>query len=229
MIRLLRSIVLMAFLSCSYNVRYFHSVKNNSETIKINEELGTMIDSEERLQYGLFPSLQKTYKEAYIYDRQDGGCIIEIITENKKLIYINDNLLAVEILRDYINCYPMTVLEQENFEERWAIVNYDNLGQPITKSDVSQHQKRITSCLGCGCVGGLAGFFIGAVIGLAKHRASNRRYYYSDVPNFSHVFGALTGIAIGLPVGAVSGYLLENWFVLQRIKKSRGPFVVEKF
>ena len=127
-------------LSCTYTLSQYQESESRSPVV-ISERVGEIVNDEERLHYNLFPEVED-FESAQFYEIPEGGYDVEISTEHQKLIAYNRNRDAVLILREYINRYEIIKDSISLFEEKWGIVDYDTLGQPITQDEIRINSAR---------------------------------------------------------------------------------------
>jgi hypothetical protein len=204
--------VVVALLSnCAHSlIRYRHY--ETTKPVVISVRVGETIEPEERGKYNLFPEIDG-FKTAVFYGIADGSYEVRIIAGDKSLVAVNRDSLAVMILRDYINRYEEIQNSKREFEEKWKIVDYDNLGQPITQYELNRIRKPGSGMLIGGATGCVGGFF--AFLALAELIGEN-----ADVVFFS-------GWALSTATGAWLGEKMSRDRALRAIKESREPRVVE--
>jgi len=222
-------IVVIALLSnCAYNLRHYRDYQK-TRPIVISQQVGETIDAEEREQFDLFHGIED-FKSAMFYVIPDGGYEVEIITEHSKLVAVNRDTNAIPIMRDYLDRYEEIKDSTSAFEEKWEIVDYDDMGQPITRNEVNRvksHDYRI----GCGVVGCLLGLIPSAFLGFLVAGAEMNISPWGGELEHPEV-GVIAFIA-GLTVSTVLGALLGNKFesskALKAIKMGRQPRVAGHF
>lgn len=209
-------VVTTTLLNCAYNLLHYRDYKK-TKPIVISAYVDETIDSEEREQFDLFPGIDG-FKSAMLYGIAEGGYEIRIITENKKLVAVNRDSLVIMILRDYINRYEEIQNSKGDFEEKWKIVDYDNLGLPITQHEINRIRKPGSGAMWGGSTGCLVGFFPSLVLGRTVGENISEDYGF---PTF------LTSWGISLVTGALLGEKSFRNNALKAIKESRKPRNVE--
>lgn len=200
-------------------MKYYQHDYEKMKPIVINEQLGSEIDSDERAEYGLFTIIEN-FKAAIFYEISGGGYEVEIVTDDTKLIAVNRDSLAVETLKDYINHYEEIKSDKSAFEEKWDIVTYDTLGQPITQSEID-YLKSGGCCFIGGAVGGFIGSFPGITI-MAATMFEPERYYGTW-----YQFISISAIVLGTALGAYFSNKIERNNTIKAIKEARKPRVIE--
>ena len=215
-------IVLVALLvNCAHTIPHYFDYERK-RPIVISERVGETIEPEEREQFDLFHGIDE-FKAAIFYSISDDGYEVEILTENKRLAAVNRDSLAITVLRDYINRYEEIQGSKADFEEKWKIVDYDNLGQPITQYEVTQIRSRRFCCSG-GISGGIAGCLGGGLILIPIMVILDMNDIISEEDAEG---GAFYGMAISAVLGAWLGPKIFSNTALKAIKESRKPRVVE--
>lgn len=213
-------IAVIALLSCWCAPHFHYPDYDRRGPIVISEQVGVTIDASERDKFDLFQGVDG-FKEAQLYSVLAGGYEVEIITENQKLIGVNGGPQAVVILRDYIDRYNEIEVSKVEFEEKWKIADYDDLGQPITMDEVKRRRRGTSACL----AGGASGFFAGSIAGFAIGSIDVR--HDVDVWDFSPIIGCLIGGSSGCLMGAGLGYLIDGNKAMKVIKEARKLTVVD--
>ncbi len=211
-------VVLALLLNCAYNLVHYRHYET-TRPIVISVSVGETIEPEERVKYALFPEIDG-FESATFYDITNGGYEVRIVTENYALVAVNRDSLAVVILRDYINRFEEIQDSKREFEKKWKIVDYDNLGQPITQNELNRVRKPGSGMLIGGatcCVGSFFPFF--ALAGLIGEHADVSEGV-GDVAFFS-------GWALSTATGAWLGEKMFRGRALRAIKESREPRIVE--
>ena len=211
-------VVVVLLLSCTHNLLHYRHYEK-TKPIVISARVGETIDSEERQQFDLFPEIEG-YKSAMLYDIAEGGYEVRIQTESTRLVAVNRDSLAVIILRDYINRYEEIQNARDDFEENWKIVDYDNLGLPITQYELNRIRKpgsgRMIGGATC-CIGGFL-----TSIALAE-LSVERELVSEDVADIAF-FGTWV---ISTATGAILGEKILRDNALKAIKESRKPRIAE--
>lgn len=216
--RLVAVVLLSSFaMTCApVSSQYIYRHRERGRTVTISHRVGETIDVAEREQFGLFHGIEG-FETAKFYAIGNGGYEVEITTTEKILLAANCDSLAIVILRDHINRFEEIAKAQEEFENQWQIVDYDDLGQPITKHELNRYKGAVRGMFGIGCC--LGGGLIGGLVGFNIARGQD-----SDM---SIVLGALGGFLLSGPVGVLVGNKIERGIVLARILEARKPMVVE--
>jgi hypothetical protein len=203
--------------------------------VYINEYVGDQIDSFEREEYGLFPNIEG-FSSAALYEHP-AGWKWEILTEKEKFVAVNKDSAAVLILADYIERYEEIVHSKLEFENKWNIVDYDALGQPITQNELDHvidrlEKQKDARTVGLAAAGCLSGAFIGCLVGYAIRDTDD--IYTQEDAWLNLADAPETAIAIGSGVGAVLGLGAAVLSIqvgaeeaMNVIKKGREPVVVE--
>lgn len=228
--RLVAVVVVVAFvLNCASTLSHYeYQVYEREQPIVISERVGEIIDTEEGERFALFYEI-KEFKEAQFYAIEDGGYVVEIMTDDKKLAAINCDQNAIMILRDYINKYEEISADRAAFESKWNILDYDTLGVPITENEVRRvmNQTRgravirgLTCFSGSSCLGLLFG------LGIAAGGAGSG----TDIGPALGVTGGLIVLGAVASIGLVAAgtmiaitYSKNTASFLQTIKEARKP------
>jgi len=208
--------------------QYERPIYDGKNALVISERIGEIIDPEERKQFDLFHGI-KAFKEARLFEFANGGYVLEITTDNGRLVSVNHDQDAIMILRDYIDTYEKAGIDRAAFARKWKVLDYDTLGIPITESEVNRLMERsrgraVQCCLAsCGIPAG-----IGFVIGLSAQGSDGTGIGAA----FAQGMGLLAfylGVAVGLASGAVVYFTTqENEETCMRaIKEARKPRPVE--
>jgi hypothetical protein len=208
--------------------QYERPMYDRKHALVISERIGETIDPEERRQYDLFHGMEK-FKEARFFALANGGYVLEITTDDEKLVSVNRHQDAIIVLRDYINKYEEINADRAAFTRRWRVLEYDTLGIPITESEVSQLVERsrryaVIGCFACCAIPTGLGF-------LAAHDANSS----GDTGIGGGIVGALGLMAFysAMSIGVASGVVV--YFMtyknakscIQAIKELRKPRPVE--
>ena len=205
-----------------------YSVVTREEPIVVSWRVGDVIDAEEREQYGLFPTVEG-FQEAQFYRFREGGYALEITAEKEKLMSVNSWPSAVPLMKDYIDNYEEYEGSPESFAIKWKILNYDDLGVPITKFEI-ERVVSIGRAVSCGCIGGLV---VG--LGAALFGAAEAEDYSTSGGEMGGGIGIMGGavilavIATGL-AGCVTGfavYRMDEKNAVEKIREMRRPRIVE--
>jgi hypothetical protein len=214
----IRCIVIALLLQCTYGVHYYdYHDYELEQPIIVSERIGETIDPEEREQYDLFPGIEN-FTSATFYGPSKRGYAVEIVTESKKYISTNRDPLAVEILCDFFENYEYSERFRQEFETKWAVVTYDDLGFPITQDEIDA-MRHPTRAILLGATGGcLLGAIPGALIGLAIGFSVE---HYGELAVMYAGPGALIGGAIVGAIGASAARSIDKNNALEGIKESR--------
>lgn len=216
-------IVLLALsLNCAYTPRHYLDYQR-AQPIVISKLVGETIDVSEREQYGLFKGIED-FESASFYKILNGGYEVIIITTNNKYVAVNRDSLAVEILGDYISRYEEIKNSKTEFEEKWKIVDYDELGQPITKYEINR-VKKSDYTIGCTSTCCLLGLVPLTVLAVGADIASESG---SDV-DIKWFFLVIGGSTAGVVAGFLEGNRADKHNALEVIKKVRQPRIVDNF
>ena len=212
--------VVVVALNCSYTLRDYCDC-NARRPIIVCPSIGPTVDLEERERLGLFLGIDD-FEAAEFYVLPEGGYEVWIKTRQSKLIATNRDSLGIKIIRDYIKRCEEIETSREAFEKEWKIVDYDDLGQPITQHEISCVNQR-HSC----CFVGLGTTFVvsllGGIIGVLRSPSLDQEYY-------ENIFqGASIGGAVGAVIGGLLGNKLDRSSAAKAIKRARKPRVVRRF
>lgn len=215
-------IVVIALLSnCAYTLKHYE-VYDRREIIVVKEEIGEVIDVDERSKYDLFDNVEG-FQEARFYAITDGGYEVEIVTDRGKYVAVNRDLKAIQILKDYFYRYDEISYNQKAFENRWKIIDYDTLGFAISQQEVDSHTK-MTCCIGssAGCgIGALGVSFL-----YAWGYALDHMYYDPAVDQtcVAIIFG---GTIVGFVIGSLFGRKMDRDRAIDAIGEARMPRMVD--
>ena len=193
-------------------------IKRYEKPVFINEHVGDHIDNIERQKYMLFPNIDG-FIEAVVYEHPPGW-MWEIVTEEERLVALNEDPEALLILMDYVERHEEIVESRLEFERTWNIVDYDILGQPITQKEVDRVVRKwiilpvLGGCLGGGCLGAL----LGAALTLESDLT---------VDDHAIAISAAVGAMAGAGTGILSGILSRRRVAINRIKRGRKPRVLK--
>ena len=215
----LTSIVVITLLSnCAHNLLHYRHYQK-TEQIVISARVGATIDPEERVQFNLFPEIEG-FKTATFFGVAGGGYEVRIETESERYAAVNRDSLAVVILRDYINRYEKIQNARSDFEDNWKIIDYDNLGLPITQYELNRIRKPGSGRM----IGGGACCIGGGVISLALAELSVEREIVSE--DVAEIAFLGTWVAF-TTTGVILGARVFRNRALNAIKESRKPQVIE--
>ncbi|MCK4252335.1 hypothetical protein KAX97_12875 [candidate division WOR-3 bacterium] len=214
-------VVLLALLvNCAYTPRHYLDYQK-ARPIVISVQVGETIDHEEREKFDLFHGIED-FKSAMFYGIPDGGYEVEIITEHSKLIAVNRDTNAIPIMRDYIGRYEEIKDSTSAFEEKWEIVNYDDMGHPITQDEVNQAQQYYGCCISVSLLG-ILGFVSGGFVGFLLSPSMDIEYFHYTI------LGAFIGGLVTGGIGVLVGRTIDRNNALKAIREARKPRVVERF
>ncbi|MDH4212198.1 MAG: hypothetical protein OEV79_12210 [candidate division WOR-3 bacterium] len=208
--------------------QYERPMYDRKHALVISERIGETIDPEERRQFDLFHGIE-AFKEARFFALANGGYVLEITTDDEKLVSVNRHQDAIIVLRDYINKYEEINADRAAFTRRWRVLEYDTLGIPITESEVRQLVERSRRYAVIGC---LACCAVPTGLGLWAAFDANRSEDNGIGAAIEGTMGLLAGYAAVL-VGVTSGVVV--YFMtyknakscIQAIKELRKPRPVE--
>jgi hypothetical protein len=220
------SIAICALINCTYTLPYYNEFERENLLV-ISERVGETIDAQERSQFDLLRGVEN-FKSARFFEISGDGYDVEIFTEDHKLIGFNRDPDAVLILRDYIERYEVIKDSMPEFEKKWGIIDYDTLGQPITRREVNvnmnpkRHWRGLLALSGgtIGCVGSCLIF--GAPI--------PRVDVPTDYDNSEDIRKSLINLG-ATTFGGVSGWFIgkeiDKRKALEKIKDARRPRLIE--
>ena len=217
-------VLLALLLNCAYTPRHYLDYQK-ARPIVISVQVGETIDHEDREKFDLFHGIED-FKSAMFYGIPDGGYEVEIITEHSKLVAVNRDTKAIPIMRDYLDRYEEIKDATSAFEEKWQIVDYDDMGQPITRDEVNQAQQNYGCCIS-GTLFGILGFVSGGVVGFILNPNPSSGLDIEDVTY--PITGAFIGGLVGGGIGVLIGRMNDRNNALTAIKEARKPRVVERF
>lgn len=208
--------------------QYERPMYDREHALMISDRIGEMIDPEERKQYDLFHGIEK-FEEARFFELANGGYVLELTTDDEKLVSVNRHQDAILVLRDYISRYEEISADRVAFTRRWRVLDYDTLGIPITESEVSQLVERSRRLAVIGCFACCA---IPTGLGFLEGYDANSS---GDTGIGAGIAGALGLMAFyaGVLVGLVSGptvYLMtykNTEKCIRAIKELRRPRPLE--
>jgi len=219
-------VIVLFVANCAYNLRHYHAIERK-DVIIVSEHIGEVMDARERTQFGLFLGVEN-FESARFYEIEGEGYDVEILAGYQRVVAYNRDPDALLILRDYIEHYEVIKDSMPAFEEKWGIVDYDDLGQPITRKEVGMNMApkrgwRAWLALGGGTAGCLGSCLIFGVP-IPRVDAPTNYDNSEDVEKSLIVLGATT-------FGGVSGWFigseLDRRRALKMIKEARKPRVVE--
>lgn len=215
-------LVILVLLHCTYTFNHYE-IYDRREIIAFTEKIGEVIDAEECKQYNLFHGFED-FIEARFYTIAYGGYEVEIMTDKGKYIGVNRDKQAFLILKDYFYRYNTEHFDQKEFKEKWGVIDYDVMGFPITRYEISENYTADYS-LGCG-----AGCFLGSlpiaaltffVVGDIEWNRVEPKHATAAI--FSSIGVIVTATVAGVLIGKANGYKRA----VDGIKKARQPHMVE--
>ena len=220
-------ILLIAFLYCQCSPRYYSGYSKINVPLTISDVVGEVIDADERTKYELFKGIDD-FEQARFYPILEGGLCAEIQTTNYTLVAVNHEPQMRFILKDYFENYESIQSLKRAFEEKWSIVDYDTLGQPITAREVQMNMPLKRSRGGQLTFAGAAAGCLGSclIVG-APSLALDVPTDYDNSEDKRRIL--IAGGAAAL--GGVSGWFIGRRFdrinALKKIKEMRQPRLVE--
>jgi hypothetical protein len=223
--RMIALVVLVVLtLNCTYSLKQYNTYTESSP-ITISDRVGDVIDAEERARFGLLAGIEN-FEAAQYFGFADGGYDVVIQTTKTRLIAYNRDPDAVQILRDYLNRYDVIRDSMTVFENKWSIVDYDNLGQPITERELGMSVQRIWQRY-LPAIGITAGCIGSCLLFGAPDIAWDVPTDYEGSDDNDEIL-LTSGLVLG---GYVSGWLigkdLDKRIALSKIKEARKPRVIE--
>jgi hypothetical protein len=221
------AVVVSAFLTLNCAIRQVPYKKSERlYPIVVSDQVGDVVNSEERDQFGLFPAVEG-FREARFYSIRDRGYELEIMTETEILVSPNHDQDAVIILQEYIDKYDEIAKDRTTWESKWRVIDYDALGIPITTSEVAvvkqlSRRQALGGGIACCLLTSLSGAALGVLIAATLQDASNEESYY---PIYAIGAGVLAGLVAGV---TRSMKKVSNDEAVELIKGSRKPRVVEE-
>jgi hypothetical protein len=201
------------FLHCSYNA-YQYRGGGMGVFERLNDQIGDVIDAEEREEYDLFRGVED-FESATLFVFPDGGFRAQIVTKNKELVYMTRSPMAIEILREYVERYGEIKVNRGAFEKRWGIVAYDKCGQPITRAELKKFGNPAKNNCGYGCC--MLGYLTTGLIGIYIFKPEGDAYNV-----VSTLCGAPGGL-FGLGAGVYIGEGIDRTQAIKAIREARGP------
>jgi hypothetical protein len=231
------------------------------DPIVVSERVGDVIDPDEREYFDLFHPeiyirpLTYQYISATVTPIYHGGYAVHISTTQGILYIENNDPRGLEIFADYMDNYEVIGETREIFEEKWDIIDYDDMGLPITKHERDKVWHEITtgqmalrgpSKIGYGlfiggCLGGILAYGLIKALGLGS--VEDETAPWSDAALILEWLGILAIGAAGLIAGGVTGAVLgatsstvpattgseyDHETALIAIKEQRRPVLLEK-
>jgi hypothetical protein len=223
-------VVLLAFLYCQCGPRQYAAYRKVGDSVIISEQVGDVIDVEERNDYDLFQGIDG-FQRAKFYAMQGGGLVAEIETSEHKLVAENHDSLIPGILKEYIENHEWVQSRRDLFERKWKIVDYDVMGFPITNHEVAAiSDQGVPAGCGLGTAACIFGTFSIAAIatGLSTIGDVDPPPSEETERKMRTIFYIGIGAAIGIG-GLVGVYANVNSRkrALEIVKESRIPRIAE--
>jgi len=232
-----RVVVVVLWMSLALNCGFISRYRErDGKPVFIHEDVGDDIDDIERQTYTLFPNIDGFVK-AVLYEHPRGGYEWEIFTGEARLVARNEDPQTVLILGDFIERHDQIFESNLDFERTWDIVDYDVLGQPITRKEVERVIEQLKKRKGCGMVGsGMSCCLLGGLCGMLIGYSTRERPQYpdpdwwwqnlEDIPEVAIAIGAVAGAIGGFYVGALM-IRSDAEQAMKIIKEARKPKVVK--
>lgn len=225
--------VVSAFMAlhCAPTMPHFrYDPDERGDPIVISERVGETIDSEERLQFSLFPGIAD-YRSATFYMISGYSYGVEIVTDKARFVSVNRDPNATYVLADYLDRHEEIRSSIKEFEDKWQIVGYDDIGQAITRHELNMIRHTRRNWLIGGGIGAVVGGLAGGAIGVTVAPEG------SGMMDFSELNGAIIGCGIGSCIVGLGGGMLgmkyapvvEQERAFDLIRQSRKPRVVEEY
>lgn len=219
-------VLMLCVTACTRNIRPQHTFERK-ELVIVSERIGEAIDVQERAEFGLF-SYVDDFESARFYAVEGHGYEVEIFAGNQEFIACNRDPDALLIMRDYIDRREVIMDSMPAFEGKWSIVDYDTLGQAITKREIEMNMPIKGSWRGMLMLaGGTAGCIGSCLIVGAPSLAIDVPTDYDNSENRKKwlIIGGATAL------GGVSGWFIGKEFerrkALEKIKEARKPRLVQ--
>ncbi|UCD05303.1 MAG: hypothetical protein JSV98_09335 [candidate division WOR-3 bacterium] len=219
-------IVLITLLYSQCAPRSYGGYKRIDVPIVITDVIGEIVDAEERSKYDIFKGIDD-FEQARFYAIEEGGLCAEIQTAHHTMVSVIREPQMRTMLKQYIEEYEWIQTAKELFERKYDIVDYDMLGFPITRSEVSRFSNLL---MNCGCIlasaGTVAGIFWLAALGVLWSSIFSPDWEEEEerAENLL-VIGAGAGLLAGVLAGLLTGAFDKNKGV-NIIRESRMPRVV---
>lgn len=218
--RVVAAVVLVIFISsCVARVENQYSSRDHAPAAPPSKQPGDVIviDAEKREQLDLFPEIEG-FEEARLTVANSGGYDMEVKISGDRFSGINEDAVAVAVLCDYIANFEEYRESRQTFEKKWKIVDYDDLGFPITSYEVTKTRGRVLPYLfggGCLLLGALPIALLTMVIGGGSPSGGG---------NMNWTAGSIViagGAAASIALGAMIGNKISNHGAVERIRESR--------
>jgi len=220
-------VVILSFVAnCAYNLLHYHGIERK-DVIIVSERIGETIDAQERTQFGLFLGIDD-FETAKFYEVEGDGYDVEIHAGQQTFVAYNRDPDALLILREYIDRHEAIKDSTPKFEKKWGIVDYDALGQPITRKEVGMNMApkrgwRAWLAMGGGAAGCLGSCLIFGAPSLHVDVPTN----YDNSEDVKKSLINLGATTFGGLSGWFMGSELDRRRALKMIKEARKPRVVE--
>ena len=209
--------------------RHFYNGYNATGPVMISNRVGESIEPEEREYYDLFSGLEY-FQRAEFQGIEGGGYEVYIETEKENLKVTNIGSDATILLSDYIDNYEEIIEDKREFEDKWNIADYDELGLPITEKEIELFQTGNSwKSYGCGILTGAGIIALSSFIALfiALEDIFNPSPASEREANIVFICGMCLGIVSGILTGT-SLKVRSQEQAIELIKEARKPRVVEK-
>lgn len=241
-------LLLLLFMNCvSKPTLLQYDNHKKLDLVIVSQRVGETIDSVEREQFNLFPGIED-FESAVFYKTAEYGYLVEIVTKDKTFHVRNCDDNGIEIMRAYVDDYdknqqaitklvenrkveryirdtiPIYEKIKTPFEEKWDIVDYDGLGLPITKGEITKfNEHRNARLYSVGCC--LPTCIIGGLFtGMAMYNDS-----WNGESTATPFFLAGAGASIaGAAIGYIVGKKIDEKQTITAIKEARKPRIVER-
>jgi hypothetical protein len=202
--------------------RYFRIGPEIADAVVVHDNVGDVIDAGEREYYTLYPGVTD-FVEARYYEAIR-GYYVEIVTSTNKIISLNRDSRGLAILHDYIERYDEYRQSEMAYELKWEIVDYDELGHPISRAELNSDIVQYYSCLTGGCLGGCLGMLSGCIL-IATFSED-----FDPYDDLGDDLAAGASCAIGGTAGCLFGFgvtllTIPEHKKLSLIRQSRKPWV----
>lgn len=216
------TLVTLLLFNCAPRLSHYREYESKLP-VTISDRVGDAIDATEREKFDLLHGIEDFVYAEY-YSILDGGYAVEITTDDAVYKAVDRDERAVEILRDYINRNEEIRANRKQFEEKWNIVGYDTLGQPITRNEVNAVRLLYAGAVG-GVLAGAIAFVPSVLIGLwACGYDLFTGCERSEVFGYAGFFSVFL---LSIYAGASLGNKIDRGSALGSIRKAREPIIVE--
>jgi hypothetical protein len=210
------AVLLVWLLNCTlrFSTHDYHQYERGRE-ITVSERIGEIVDAEERVRFGLFKGVEG-FESASFHSIMQGGYEVLIRTTNGTFIAVNRDSQAVKILRDYIDSYETVLSWSNTFEKKWDIIDYDEIGFPITKNEVRLYSNPSASCA---CGAGSAAAVIGASVFIGALSIMSGGFLFHE-PTDEEIRRANIILGAGIIAGVAAGLMVHHWQNTERMSKA---------